>query len=59
LVCPIFAARFEKKQGSLRNKLIFTPNNWNKKEKKFGRNIQGLTFALPLKKRVAVMPKDL
>jgi hypothetical protein len=47
---PIFAARFLKKQSSSPNKLIFTPNNSNKIEKKFGRNIQALTFALPLKK---------
>jgi hypothetical protein len=34
--------------------LIFTPNNSNNIEKKFGRNIQALTFALPLKKGVQV-----
>jgi hypothetical protein len=36
--------------------LIFTPDNSNNIEEKFGRNIQALTFALPLKKGVAVSP---
>jgi hypothetical protein len=50
----IFATRFKKKHSSSQNKLIFTPNTSNKIEKKFGRNIQALTFALPFKKWVAV-----
>lgn len=58
---------FKKSKSSSQNKLIFTPNNSNKIEKKFGRNIQALTFALPLKNGVVqreievqrVKPKDL
>ncbi len=42
---------FKKRVSSSQNKLIFTPDNSNKIEKKFGRNIQALTFALPFKKR--------
>jgi hypothetical protein len=42
-----------KKRCSLQNKLIFTPDNSGKTENKFGRNIQALTFALPLKNGTA------
>jgi hypothetical protein len=38
--------------------LIFTPNNSNNIEKKFGRNIQALTFALPLKKGTEATEKS-
>jgi hypothetical protein len=37
--------------SSSQNSLIFTPKKSNKIEKKFGGNIQALTFALPFKKR--------
>jgi hypothetical protein len=55
----IFATPFKIEVSSSQNKLKFTPKAEKKSAKKFGRNIQALTFALHLKNGWQTRPEDL